>query len=124
MSATYFDRQTGRILYRSRSGNMGVDDAVDRIPGFFDPAAYYVEDGAAVEQAELNYTLDKPLIDADGVDVATVSGLPEGAVVYYGSAEYTTTNGTFTFSAISPGVYVFTLNEVAYVTTEIKIEAQ
>ena len=123
MAKTYYETESGRILFRSMSGNTLPDRHMSAIAGFYDPATTYIVNDEPVQRQAINYTIDKPVITANGAEVATVSGLPNGATVYYCSQEYSTTAGTFTFDAVSPGYYKFVIDEVAYLKTVIEIEA-
>lgn len=68
---------------------------------------------------------DKTAIDADGVEVATWSGLPNPTTVHVtGQGVYTVTDGTFEFSAEQPGEYVVALfGPASYRPREDRIRA-
>lgn len=125
MSRTFYDKATGRILARSFSGHGGppVGDTIAAVDGWYDPEATYLPSGVPTARAVINYSLDKPTIVAAGGEVATVTGLPDGAVVYYETSEYATTGGSFSFDAVTPGIYDFLINQPDYLATTIRITA-
>ena len=71
-------------------------------------ATHYVEDPAGTPTLAAKTpgpaTIDRPQILADGVDVATISTVPAGAVVYH--------NGVWAPPAVDGGVLEFTTNLV------------
>ena len=125
MPSTYYDKTTGRGIARSFSGRGGpaADDSVGRVSGFYDLDTLYFPGGIPTARAVINYTLDKPTIVAAGGEVATVAGLPDGSTVYYDTSEYPTIAGSFTFDAVTAGVFYFIIDEPAYLKTTIRIEA-
>lgn len=125
MSSTYYDISTGRGIARSFSGHGGPrsDDSVGRIEGFYDLDTLYFPGGVPTARAVINYSLDKPTIVAAGGEVATVTGLPTGAIVYYETSEYATTAGSFSFDATTVGEFEFIIDEPGYLKTTIRITA-
>jgi hypothetical protein len=62
----------------------------------------------------LQQDFDKLSITADGIDFATLTGLPIPCTVNVDGNSYYVTDGTFEFTAISIGDYEINVNEIAY----------
>jgi hypothetical protein len=70
----------------------------------------------------LSASWDKQTIDADGVDEATLSGLPIPCTVTVDKDDIIVTDGSFEFSASSVGNYRVIVDEVAYLRQEWTID--
>lgn len=125
MSSTYYDISTGRGIARSFSGHGGpaTSDSVGRVEGFYDLDTLYFPGGVPTDRSAINYTLDKPTIVAAGGEFATVTGLPDGCMIYFSTDEIQSENGGFTFDATSVGFYQFIIDVPAFLKTTILIEA-
>lgn len=66
---------------------------------------------------------DKQVIDADGVDTATLSGLPIPCQVSVDGVVYDVDDGGFEFAATSPGDFHVMVDEVQYITERWMIDA-
>lgn len=91
-----------------------------------DGNSQYVFDGDIVDRPSMSGTLDKPEILADGVDEATITGLPtECNVTVSGPVDGSTpvTNGTFAMTADIPGIYMVKIESWPYLKQEFEIVA-
>lgn len=59
-------------------------DGESAITGRYFAETHHVVDGVAVEYPDMPITLDKDHIIGNGIDVATLTGVPEGALVKIG----------------------------------------
>lgn len=75
--------------------------------------SHYVTEGVVTARPVPGCTLDKPTIDDDGIDTATLSGIPTGALVSVtdqnGTTTYTINDGTLEVTADEPGVIDITV---------------
>jgi hypothetical protein len=84
----------------------------DSIPNFM---AHYIAGSppAVTARPSPACPLDKPTITADGLDTATVSGIPTGASVRVtdsnGATDYTVNDGTLEVTADEPGTITITV---------------
>jgi hypothetical protein len=126
MAKTFYDTATGRGLGTSTSDSAGMteDDNTASVDGIQCCDTNYFPGGVTTARAAINYTVDKPVITASGGEFATVGNLPANCLVQFGVAEYTAdASGSFTFDALSIGVFTFVINQVDYLRTTITIEA-
>jgi hypothetical protein len=83
---------------------------------------YYVDPSANVipRPPASGYAIDKTLITADGVDAATISGLPNPTRVHILNTDDSrasggeATSGSFTFSTAVAGTYQITVDGMPY----------
>lgn len=77
-------------------------------------ATHYINlAGLPVLKRPLSATWDKTEINANGEE-SVLSGLPIPCIVYVDSTPVTVDDGSLEFSSVTPGVYVITVDEVAY----------
>lgn len=128
---TIYELATGGIRYAFHGDDFLIEAACPEgcsaIPGNYDDALYRVDieqlPHVAVLKTTVPFALDSPDIEADGVDVATISGLPAGTVGSVGSLEVAETDGAIDFAVDFPGVYEITLRHVLYLDTVVTIAA-
>lgn len=77
----------------------------------------------AVDKADLGAVWDKSALTANGIDVATLSGLPIPCTVYLDDAPHIVVDGTFEFSANDVGEYKIRVDEVQFIAKEWIINA-
>lgn len=75
------------------------------------------------ERPPMNLTVDKTVIRADGVDAATITGIPEGAIVRLGSIAQTISGGALRFASPLPGAFVLLFASFPCQDAEIIIHA-
>ncbi len=88
------------------------------------PFSHYVTSSsprAVLERSPLNATWDKVAIDADGIDTATLSGLPVPCDVSLDGEVHTISDGTFELSVTSPGTYIVIVSEVEFLEQQWSI---
>ena len=89
------------------------------------PTAYYL-DGEFVERPTFALTVDKSSITADGHDVITISGLPDGAcqVMLWGAVvDSWEQEGDIQLTANLPGNYQLRISQWPYQDQEISFDA-
>jgi len=81
---TIYDDATGEIL-RVEGHSYGVTptllDGQSYLEGKFNDAIQYVVADVITDKAAMGVSIDKTTADADGVDTATITGVPNGAQV-------------------------------------------
>lgn len=84
------------------------------------------ENPAIADKTLINYAVDNLIIDANGVDMATITGLPEGAVVdFFGTQSVTIdATGETDFGTDVPGEYTIVITHPMYLDTQITITAE
>ena len=87
---------------------LSVDDQVD-------DSKYYVVDGEVVEKGTLTATLDKTVIDADGIDEAVLSPLPAPIEVQLDGQTIVVEDGSFELSTDYAGPYHIVIDDPRYV---------
>ena len=92
--------------------------------GIVSDLTHYVDAGEITARAALAADFDTLTITADGVDEATLSGLPDPCTVYVDGVATEVTGGEFIFAAASWGTYVIQVNEVAYLPKRWEITAE
>jgi hypothetical protein len=70
-----------------------------------DPFSQYVSGGALTAKQNLSASWDKTQVTADGVDTATLSGLPDPITFHIDGDSYEVVGGTLSFKASTPGEY-------------------
>lgn len=75
---------------------------------------YYVLDSELEERTALSATWDVTEIVANGVEEATLSGLPEPCIVYVDNNPVDVDDGVFEFSSNDVGVYIIYVDEASY----------
>ena len=78
-----------------------------------DGSAQYLPGGVLTARPPLSCTLDKATITANGLDTATLSGIPAGSSVRVtdsnGTTDYTVNDGTMEVTADDPGAITITV---------------
>ena len=132
MSVTYvrYETATGRITGRGSSVTEAI--ALTKLRPSNSLIIEYLESeelrtnyillGAITPRVALSASWDKQTIDADGVDEATLSGLPIPCTVTVDKDDIIVTDGSFEFSASSVGNYRVIVDEVAYLRQEWTID--
>ncbi len=106
-----------------------VRTGFDVFAGAFDQSLDYIDVGVSPDEravrTSMGATWDTQTIDADGVDSATLSGLPEGVTVFVDGVDVGTVgvDGLFVFTATTPGDYEIVIDEVIYLRDEWTIDA-
>lgn len=78
---------------------------------------------AVIEKLAVPFLIDREVISADGVDSATISDIPAGAVVLFEGALHEA-DGAFEFSADLPGVYSLVLRHPLHLDTTVTVTAE
>jgi hypothetical protein len=128
---TVYETATGRIFGtqdHSREGvTLTVDPAHSVIPGESDGGVDYVDISGTptiTARSAITATLDKTSITADGVDTATLSGLPTTCTLNIDGDTVAITDGTLAFTATDPGPYTITIDEVDSLLTRWEVTAE
>lgn len=87
ISCTFYDTSTGEL----KLGFQGerIDAMIDLYPqyqyveGIYDQKTQYVLNGEVVDRPDMNIVLDKVEIQADGIDVLTITGAPANSVATF-----------------------------------------
>lgn len=129
----YFMYDTnGRILFTGSVGkNTNLDDMkLDPSHGYIvgqhaegDTHWYNAANGQVEQRVSSVASWDKLAITADGIDEATLSGLPVPCTVFVDGAEILVEDGSFEFSADDQGEYKIWIDEVGYLRQEWMIDA-
>ena len=70
------------------------------------------------------FSFDQPTFVADGIDTATISGVPAYTLVTWPDGEVTEINdGLLEFTVDLAGIYTFTIDSVQHLKQEVTIEA-
>ena len=89
-----------------------------------DDVTAYIVDGVVQPKQQMPLVIDTSQIDADGIDEATITGIPSGVTVEWPDGQSdTVTDGEIRFSVDLPGTYTFRFTAVPYLNQEITIEA-
>jgi hypothetical protein len=76
------------------------------------------------QRPEIPAVIDKTAIAADGVDVATISGLPNlSTITVAGIGKYSVTDGTFELTTQTPGIYQVLAEADGYLPKEFVVHA-
>jgi hypothetical protein len=81
------------------------------------------EDQTVVNKTENPATINKTDISANGVDSATISGLPTDSLVTANNMSYEVTDGIFEFTIDSIGIYVIRCDSFPYLIKEFTVNA-
>ena len=120
-----FDKNANPDLFPGVLVNDGiVDDLIRNNSADVLTNYYFDNDYQAVMPKPANPAIiDKATINPDGVDTATISGIPTNCVVTVGGTDYTVTDGVFEFSTNSPGVYTIVLRLFPYLQKSFEVTA-
>ena len=83
----------------------------------------YVNDGAIVDKPLLSVIVDKPTITADGSDVVTITGIPEGATVRWNDMEMIADGNDIEFMTDIVGEHKLRITLWPYKDAEVTIHA-
>jgi hypothetical protein len=86
-------------------------------------STHYVFDGELLDREPLGASWDKTEITANGIDEATLSGLPDPCTVRIDGEPHVIVGGQLELSATNPGSYLVQINEVAYLSEQWEITA-
>jgi len=116
----------------TRSGNCS-DDLLDwtvlpgetglEVPTRMKPDDYWFDGSGVVAKSDLGVDFDQLTIDADGIDVAMLTGLPTGIVVVVDRTEYVVTDGVFELASTNPGTYLVRIQSPPYYLKTWKVIA-
>lgn len=127
---TLYDQSTGSIVATVRCEASFIDQQLrpgqGYVAGAFKHADHYVVAGDAVPRPENPATLDVPTIAADGVDVATVSGIPTGTLATIDGptiAAIPVDDGSLELTADVPGTYTVRLESFPEKVKEFTVAA-
>jgi hypothetical protein len=127
-----YDPSSGKII-RSISGNTTELLEANRREGFnyslglHDGRYFYVKDGELTSRPEMNAVADKPSINADGLDVLTISGLPTGksdvSLVGPIRDQWSETKRKIELTVNMAGTYRLFISQWPYQDTEVTFNA-
>lgn len=124
MNYIIYNLATGEILRNVDCPESMLDIQVaageDSLVGQADDATRYVQGGQAVDRPAMSLIVGATAITADGVDEATISGIPEGAECEGLTIE---ADGLFIFTTDDPGDHVLTFRLFPYLDAEVTIHA-
>ena len=107
----------GRIAFDDQSESTFVDDNID-------PVAHFVSGNSLSDKATPSFAFDVVTIDADGIDTATISGIPAYTLVTWPDGETAEiSDGVLEFAVDLAGTYTFTIDSVQHLKQEVTIEA-
>lgn len=88
-------------------------------------ATHYVDEHDVItEKTAPSFSFNVSSIDADGIDTATITGIPSHTLVTWPDGETTEINdGVLEFAVDLAGTYTFTIDSVAHLIQEVSIEA-
>lgn len=111
----------GERLYQA-----GVGQDVVSVGASVNDARHYVAFAPVrvVAKTDLGLVPDKTQINADGLDISTITGVPAGvSVTWPDGITDEVTDGLVEFAVDLPGTYTLTLRGVPYLDQEVIIEA-
>lgn len=89
-----------------------------------DDLTAYVVGGVVLEKQSFPLSVSPAQIAADGLDTATISGIPTGTQVEWPDGQTdTVTDGIVEFSVDLPGTYTLKFSAIPYLDQEVTIEA-
>ncbi|MCW2242274.1 hypothetical protein [Azospirillum canadense] len=121
-----YDAATGRVLGTLTLPPSGLPlQTVPLYLGVLDSATQYVDpaSGEARERPLLDLTVDTTTIRADGSDVATISGIPPGTVVYSPLGRHVIDDGVLEYTTVYPGDHRFVIDAFPAQRQEVTIHA-
>ena len=84
---------------------------------------HYWSGTSPVEKIDIPSTIDVTAIDADGVDVATITDLPDGCIATVNSESEQETEGAIVFGTDLAGVYQILLTHPLALDTTLEVTA-
>lgn len=129
--AEYFDSGRIHTVYsstHSKSITPASGSSVLKVDRDIDLDADYIDVSGGFDvlsvKASPSFSFDLPSIQADGIDTATISGLPAHTLVTWPDGEVTEINdGLLEFAVDLAGSYAFIIDAVQYTKQEVTIEA-
>jgi len=127
-----YDPSTGEVITTGSAPDNMVDlqsaPGLNRYVGQVDPVHQYIDvtdpaNPVVADKQPLPYTVDKTTVVADGVDIVTISGLPDSAEVEVSGAVATPTAGVVELTFASPGDYTVQMRAFPYLDAEVTIHA-
>jgi hypothetical protein len=125
-----YDTRTGEI---KRTGNCPTDMVVLQpdgsnfeavMEGEADDSIHYILNGVLAMRPENPSTIDKITMAANGVEITTISNIPNpSTVTIFPIAMYTVTDGTLQFTIDTPGEYKITIQGAPYLNKEFTVNA-
>lgn len=125
-----YDTRTGRI---KRTGICPIDmmdlqaDVSNYeiiMEGEANDAIHYILNGVLTMRPENPSTIDKTTMAANGVEITTISNIPNPSTVeILPIAMYTVTDGTLQFTIDTPGEYKITVRGFPYLNKELTVNA-
>lgn len=113
--------------YWGTKGGTAFDETLEGVlvAGFISFDRHYADsNGVLAEKTQPAFGFDKSSLLADGVDTATISGVPPYTIVTWPDGEVTEVNdGLIEFSVDLVGGYTFIIDSVQHTKQEITIEA-
>lgn len=125
--AVIYEINTGRIarVVQAPSGQLQCQcgDGEAFLIGEADDSTVYVAQGELVARPVMQLSVDKAAIAANGVDCATVSGIPAGADVSIDFVTYPVTDQTLSVTTTMPGEMHLLFTKFPYIDAEVIINA-
>ena len=105
--------------------NTDADNSLLQIDQRINPNNFYVDLDTfeIASKSEISYTLDVTAIDADGVDVATITDLPDGCIATVNDESEQETEGVIVFGTDLAGVYQILLTHPLALDTTLEVTA-
>lgn len=123
---TFFSSSTGAVVgkYNGLNKNHPIPHNTIVKDGVYDTTYRLNLVTKEVEQKTvIPYNLNKTIIKADSVDVATFTTLPYNTKIYVDNQVCTVDDGIFEFSVDTPGVYTLTLTSPVSLDTIVTVTA-
>lgn len=129
------ERDTGRIIRAGQCPRSSFPaqetNANERVFRMTEDASLFRIDPATTSDEQVGFILlpsfpgdfDKLSIVSDGVDTATLSGLPTPCTVLVDGVENVITDGSITFTTSEPGLYFVEVQELEYKDKEWRLIA-
>ncbi len=129
MDVTVYNLETGRIeRIITASISLAQNQAgygESWLVGSANPCFQYVDlvTGLIAQRPTMPGTLDKPQILADGLDLATISNLPQPCTVTFAGQTYLVEDGEFAFTADIHGSYIVEVEAFPHLPATFTVEA-
>lgn len=122
-----YDTSTGRIkTYGGCTNGQETAQAVageSVALGSGGDLTHYVSGGAITPKTSGTATIDKTTMTADGVDVATISGIIAPAIAWVGNDAYDISDTSLELTFDTPGTYTVRLDQIPHMLQEFVIDA-
>lgn len=125
---TCYKLTTGEITCTGAAPEYMVPLQANEITGVFEGSYsgvnYYFQNGSPVPRPQINTTVTKPVIWADGLDTTRIQiPVPGTLVTWPDGVQTDDTDGYVDFAVDTPGTYTFRIEKFPFKTREITIEA-